>query len=490
MAWYRAGTIAIANGSTAVVGTGTTFDDTAAGVNAGDALIVGTGTSLRMYEIASVNNATSLTLATPATIAAAAGSAYQIQTSVALTNQSLGKKVAAAMDRILSGISNWMLIFKGSGDITITNYDGSTATGKAWPTLSSLASNSIQRDGSVAMATSLQVPSLEMSADLPYIDMKYNKSTADFNVRIANSGDGILSIADANGYGRLDLRDIRLIGGTNTLRWFNADQSKQFNIQMDPNNNQMICNYSAGMTRFNFSGQWVTGNSLSALGNVANMGQQGIHMVWNETGDGMASLVNNKGAGIGGIKFRMVNAANNVQDALFTMGANGVFAAPNGSTSASGRVRAFTAVGSGYLEVYIDGSAYAVNFTASDATLKENVGNADEDLARQVIAALRPVSYKFKDIAYTYQEAQSDGSYIEREGVREGAVHKFGVIAQELEKLLPTAIITASDGKKSLDTLECLGLLLTLAHSQQREISEQAERLSALESAAQTSNGA
>lgn len=149
MAWYKTGTISIANGSTAVVGSGTVFDDTAAGVNAGDALIVGVGANLRIYEVASVNNATSLTLATPATLAVS-GSAYQIQTSVALTNQSLGKKVAATMDRILSGISNWMLIFKGSGDVTITNYDGSTATGKAWPVMSALASGALQKDSNLS----------------------------------------------------------------------------------------------------------------------------------------------------------------------------------------------------------------------------------------------------------------------------------------------------------------------------------------------------
>lgn len=144
MAWYRAGTIAVANGSTAVVGTGTNFIDTAAGVSAGDSLIVGTGTSLRIYEIASVNSATSLTLTTAASLAVAAGSAYQIQTSVSMSNGSLAKKVSAAYDRILQSIANWVTIMTGSGTVTIQPYGSDQQySGLAWPTLTSLAQNAL-----------------------------------------------------------------------------------------------------------------------------------------------------------------------------------------------------------------------------------------------------------------------------------------------------------------------------------------------------------
>lgn len=148
MAWYRTGTIAIANGSTTVTGTGTNFIDTAAGVNAGDMLIVGTGTSLRQYEIATVNSATQLTLATAANLAVAAGSAYQIATSINMSNNSLAKKVAAAYDRILQSIANWTTIFSGSGTVTIQNYGESQSySGLAWPTMSALASAALPQKG-------------------------------------------------------------------------------------------------------------------------------------------------------------------------------------------------------------------------------------------------------------------------------------------------------------------------------------------------------
>ena len=44
------------------------------------------------------------------------------------------------------------------------------------------------------------------------------------------------------------------------------------------------------------------------------------------------------------------------------------------------------------------------------------------------------------------------------------------MIAQEFEKLLPEGVITHGDGKKALDPLEVLGLLLTTCHEQQKMI--------------------
>lgn len=137
MSWYRTGTISIPSGSKAVTGNGTTFNDTAAGINPGDMIIVGG----QFLEVATVNSATSITTVNAST-AAVTNAAYQIVTTVQMSNATLAKKVAAAMDRIINGISNWMLIFKGSGDVTITNYDGSTATGKAWPTMSQMVTDS------------------------------------------------------------------------------------------------------------------------------------------------------------------------------------------------------------------------------------------------------------------------------------------------------------------------------------------------------------
>lgn len=57
-----------------------------------------------------------------------------------------------------------------------------------------------------------------------------------------------------------------------------------------------------------------------------------------------------------------------------------------------------------------------------------------------------------------------------------GAKHDFGVIAQEIEKILPNGVVTMSNGKKSLNPLEILGLLLTA----QKELLNRLDNLEAM----------
>ncbi|AFE59038.1 hypothetical protein Q7S_14115 [Rahnella aquatilis HX2] len=149
---------------------------------------------------------------------------------------------------------------------------------------------------------------------------------------------------------------------------------------------------------------------------------------------------------------------------------------PNGRVQASsyihlgGRVVGYTAVNSTYLEVSVDGSAKGINFFDSDLTLKENVIDANGQKSLDIIENIRPVSYKFKDYTYKVTEKDEEGNDVEVERIQKGDAHQFGVIAQEFEQLLPEGVRTSSDGKKSLDPLEVLGLLLTTCHEQQKMI--------------------
>lgn len=213
-----------------------------------------------------------------------------------------------------------------------------------------------------------------------------------------------------------------------------------------------------------------------------NMGQQGTHLVWNEdNGSGKGSIVVNRGSGVGGFNIRIVNSANNVENANFQFTADGLFYAANGSVSVNNRVRAFSAVSSTYLEVKVDGAAKGINFFDSDKTLKEGIEEADEKLALEIIRKIRPVAYKFKDKIFTYQSPDPiTGEMVIAEGKQVGSSHKYGVIAQEFEELLPEGVITNSDGMKSLDPLEQLGLLLTVCHSQQKLIDDQSEIVKAM----------
>lgn len=197
------------------------------------------------------------------------------------------------------------------------------------------------------------------------------------------------------------------------------------------------------------------------VSNPASIDGQGTYLSWNESnGQGEGSIVVNKGTGVGGFIIRITNEKNTLEHVRYGFTTDGVFSAPSGSTSVNGRVRSFIAVNPSYLTVSVDGQQKGINFFDSDIHLKENVANVEKWKASEIIRKLRPVSYKFKDTLYNGV-------------VTIGATHDFGVIAQEIEKILPNGVITMSDGKKSLDPLEIFGLLLTA----QKELLEKVDVL-------------
>lgn len=95
MTWTKSGTIAVTNGSTAVVGTGTTWISTAA---AGEGLV---GPDGKIYEIASINSDLSLTLSSPYLGSTQAGQAYSILPTQAYI-QSLASQVSALISNYAS----------------------------------------------------------------------------------------------------------------------------------------------------------------------------------------------------------------------------------------------------------------------------------------------------------------------------------------------------------------------------------------------------
>lgn len=181
---------------------------------------------------------------------------------------------------------------------------------------------------------------------------------------------------------------------------------------------------------------------------------------------GISEFVNNRGVGTGGFRYRIANQAGGLVT-QFEMRQDGSFAAPLGSYSVAGRVRAFSAIGNGYLEVSIDGSQKGINFFDSDETIKEKINPVEPGAASAVIRQIRPVSYKFKDTIYDGEKTV-------------GASHDFGVIAQEMEKILPNGVTTLSDGKKSLNPLELFGLLLTANKEMLERIDRQDELIKLL----------
>lgn len=198
-----------------------------------------------------------------------------------------------------------------------------------------------------------------------------------------------------------------------------------------------------------------SGGKLSSgigVSNPASVNGQGTYLSWNESGtQGEGSIVANKGQGVGGFNIRIVNQENTAELAKYQFSTDGIFSAPNGSTSVGGRVRSFIALNPTYLTVLVDGQQKGINFFDSDERLKENIIDIEKGTALSQLRMIRPVSYKFKD---TYYKENGETKTMD------GKKYSYGVIAQEIIKIIPDAVITLSNGNMSLDPLSVIGFLL------------------------------
>lgn len=153
--WYRTGTVALTNGGTAVTGTGTVF---VANANNGDAFHAADG---RVYEIASVNSNTSLTLATAYQGTTQSGLTYAIQPTRGLTVE-----LTAAAQALLATIDDYVntALAGRFGDGTAgapgLTFDADPDTGLYRPAANQLAASiaGVQRWLLSAAAFNLSVP--------------------------------------------------------------------------------------------------------------------------------------------------------------------------------------------------------------------------------------------------------------------------------------------------------------------------------------------
>jgi hypothetical protein len=128
---------------------------------------------------------------------------------------------------------------------------------------------------------------------------------------------------------------------------------------------------------------------------------------------------------------------------------------PEIQTPVSLKVGSFTAIGNVNLfgKINVNGLDLMVQLARglaepSDERLKENIETIQNPL--QKVTAMRGVSYKFKET-----EKQ-----------------EVGVIAQEVEKILPEVVIDATDGYKAVKYQNMVGLLIEAIKEQQKQIDE------------------
>ena len=113
----------------------------------------------------------------------------------------------------------------------------------------------------------------------------------------------------------------------------------------------------------------------------------------------------------------------------------------------SGNVLIGTSSNPGY-KLYVSGTIYATsNITAnSDLTLKKNLKLIDN-----------PIDKLMQLNGYAYQWKSNDN-------------HQYGVIAQEVEKILPYAVSTGNDGIKGVSYNQIIPVLIEAIKTQQAEI--------------------
>ncbi|WP_421670312.1 tail fiber domain-containing protein [Rahnella sp. EDr1-12] len=370
-----------------------------------------------------------------------------ITNNLPITSGGTGAATAAAA-RTNLGLGTSAIVNTGTSGATIPLL----STGNTWSTVQNF--DSISVGAARTTATGIELGSLT-TANSAYIDFHSSGTGSDYDVRIAATGGstatgaGSLVVSSANttftgvvninstGGGAKDWHTTAG-GGCGVKAWQPASNN---GIELNNTNNDASTNSFVNMV----TGGWYTGNW--AIG-----------------------AVRGGGTAIDRVQVS-VTATSGGSSSNFQFYPNGRFQS-EANIGLGGRVVTFTAVSSTYLELVVDGSAKGMNFFDSDLTLKENVKDVDGKKSLDIIENIRPVSYKFKDYAYKVTEKDDEGNDVEVERIQEGDSHQFGVIAQEFEKLLPEGVRTASDGKKSLDPLEVLGLLLSTCHEQQKLIKQ------------------
>ncbi|AKQ06801.1 tail fiber protein [Yersinia phage phiYe-F10] len=259
--------------------------------------------------------------------------------------------------------------------------------------------------------------------------------------------------------------------------------------------------------------------------NPQHVGQrQGLHIGWNEGGNGESNFITNRGAGSGGFVFRTVNAENSVETGRVDITGGGVLYANHlqvrsgariegnnnivgqnlyagmGSTMLEGNgnlsggiwaqwgnlwsglhnnslfakppsgVQLFTARGGDYLEGRVDGKSVGFRWFQSDRRLKEDirvVRSADDML--NIIRSYIPVSYKYKDASYTDNRGRTN--------TIEGKRSRAGFITQDLIRLWPEAVDVMSDGMQSPDPNQIIGGLMLLVKNLDARVQELESKL-------------
>jgi len=109
-------------------------------------------------------------------------------------------------------------------------------------------------------------------------------------------------------------------------------------------------------------------------------------------------------------------------------------------------------------KLYVNGTAYATRgFWASDLRFKKNIKPIDSPIDK--ISNIRGVSFEWKRSQYQ-DKGLSDGEH-------------YGVIAQEIEQVLPEIVEEGPNGDKAVSYIELIPILTEAIKEQQKQLEEQ-----------------
>lgn len=502
MSMYEVGTIAGAANQAKVTGTTTKWSNAALGVQQGSILVVYRSGNADLYAIKSVDSDTQLTLSRNITVAFS-GASYGIITSETASTSAFANQLASAFSLWRSVVEGWSAALTSTGNITMT--DPITGVSVTVPAINGMAriAGGNNLTGTQSLDSDDSGFILGRNSDIglvkkngTYGKLMVGKSTRFSLVKSANdrisasdeqteifgiesNGDvkvvgGVAVAGDISAKGGISVKgdvaanDGKLLSQALELSYTTPYIDFHYSKSVDDYSMRIICD---AKSRLNvYGGEWFVSQGQITAAYAAPASASIGQLI---TGAPLRSMIRGRGGNTDsqggfaqlyieehvGYEHRAVLMLDGYgQQRAWIWRADGTFET-NQMLWLGGRVRGWMSVQSGYLEILVDGSMRGVSFFDSDERKKEDIRDIEPGSAGEIISQLRPVSYKFKDGEQT-----------------EGKRYSFGVLAQEVEKIMPDMINTHSDDGKALDPLAAIGLLL--AHN--KELQGRIENLEAI----------
>lgn len=151
---------------------------------------------------------------------------------------------------------------------------------------------------------------------------------------------------------------LRAIGGS--VAAVTGDNAREINFGFTNDASRVDWNYTNGVQAMNFNSLYLTTNGgYHASGNQnSNKARQGMHMVWNEEGDGRGSIVVNRGGGTGGLNMRFVDASNSVETGSVRISGSADLVTTGNITGGHFVARGNVSAGNGGGQLGQDGNVY------------------------------------------------------------------------------------------------------------------------------------